>query len=93
MSRLTTNLREIVDRRCIASQLWYRFTDRLIRNERHYYTTLNYIHYNPTKHGYVRRPLDWICSSVHRYLDRFGIEWLRDAWQEYPVRDYGKGWD
>jgi len=74
-------------------RIWYRFTDRAIRNDRHYYTTLNYIHYNPTKHGYVEKPLDWTCSSVHWYLEHFGIEWLRDSWRQHPIRDYGKGWD
>jgi len=74
-------------------QIWYRFSDRQIRSERHYYTTLNYIHYNPTKHGYVPKPLNWACSSVHWYLEHFGIEWLRDLWREYPIRNYGKGWD
>ena len=77
----------------MGRRVWYRFSDRQIRNERHYYTTLNYIHYNPTKHGYVPKPLDWACSSVHWYLEHFGIEWLRDLWREYPVRNYGKGWD
>jgi len=74
-------------------QVWYRFGDRRIRDERHYYTTLNYIHYNPVKHGYVDRPVEWACSSVHAYLERFGVEWLRDLWRHYPPRDYGKGWD
>jgi putative transposase len=83
------NRREKIEGR----QVWYRFSDRLIRDERHYYTTLNYIHYNPVKHGYVKKALDWNCSSVHWYVEHFGIEWLRDTWQKYPVRDYGKGWD
>ena len=48
-------------------KIWHLFSDRQIRNERHYYTTLNYIHYNPTKHNYVRKPADWTCSSVHWY--------------------------
>jgi putative transposase len=74
-------------------QVWYRFTDRKIRNESHYHATLNYIHYNPVKHGYVRKPLEWACSSVHWYLEHYGFEWLRDTWRGYPVRDYGKGWD
>jgi len=52
-----------------------------------------HIHYNPTKHGYVEKPLDWTCSSVHWYLEHFGIEWLRDSWRQHPIRDYGKGWD
>ena len=74
-------------------KVWHSFTDRQIRSERHYYTTLNYIHYNPTKHSYVQKPLDWACSSLHWYQKHFGIEWLRDLWTTYPVRDYGKGWD
>ncbi len=74
-------------------KVWYRYSDRLIRSERHYYTTLNYIHYNPVKHGVVESPYDWQWSSVHWYLEAHGREWLRDSWQRYPVRDYGKGWD
>ena len=73
-------------------KIWHFFSDRQIRSERHYYTTLNYIHYNPTKHRYVQRPLDWACSSLHWYQKHFGIEWLRDLWTAYPVRQYGKGW-
>ena len=74
-------------------KIWHLFSDRHIRNERHYYTTLNYIHYNPTKHDYVLKPSDWTCSSFHWYEKHFGIEWLRDLWRTYPIRDYGKGWD
>ena len=64
-----------------------------IRSERHYYATLNYIHYNPVKHNYVKSPYDWETSSIHWYLQEKGRDWLRSCWVEYPVRDYGKGWD
>ena len=74
-------------------QVWYRFTDRAIRSEGHYYTTLNYIHYNPVKHGWSASPYDWVHSSVSWYLEHEGREWLRDLWVAYPVRDYGRGWD
>jgi putative transposase len=74
-------------------RVWCRFADRLIRSEGHYYTTLNYIHYNPVKHRCAMEPLQWLCSSVHWYLEHEGIEWLRDAWRSYPLKDYGKGWD
>ena len=77
----------------IGRKVWHLFSDRQMRNERHYYTTLNYIHYNPTKHNYAKRPLDWDCSSLHWYEKHFGIGWLRDLWRQYPVLDYGKGWD
>jgi putative transposase len=70
-------------------KVWYRFQDRCVRNEGHYYHALNYLHYNPVKHGCVEGPYDWPWSSVHLYHETYGREWLRDHWVEYPV---GKGW-
>lgn len=72
---------------------WYRYTDRAIRSERHYYTTLNYIHYNPVKHHYVDSPYDWPESSVHWYLAHHGRDWLRELWASYPLKSYGDKWD
>ncbi|MCC3516387.1 transposase [Microcoleus sp. PH2017_18_LLB_O_A] len=77
----------------VTGKVWCSFSDRAIRSERHYYTTINYINYNPVKHGWAKSPYDWSASSVHWYLEYQGREWLRSAWTEYPVRDYGKGWD
>ncbi len=74
-------------------KVWYRYSDRAIRSERHYNTTLNYIHFNPVKHGLVDSPYDWAWSSVHWYEADRGRDWLRDLWRDYPVKDYGKGWD
>lgn len=74
-------------------KVWYRYADRAMRSERHYYTTLNYLHYNPVKHGYARSPYEWEESSVHWYLEYHGREWLRDLWADCPIRDYGRGWD
>ena len=38
---------------------------------------LDYIHYNPVKHGYARRPWDWSFSSFRRYvgLGEYGENW------------------
>ncbi|MFB2894955.1 transposase [Aerosakkonemataceae cyanobacterium BLCC-F50] len=74
-------------------KIWCKWHDRAIRSERHYYTTLNYIHYNPVKHNWVNSPYNWVHSSVHWYFQEYGRQWLRDAWVEYPVRDYGIDWD
>ncbi len=95
LRRVHARTARMLNRRAGVSgrKIWHSFSDRQIRNERHYYTTLNYIHYNPTKHDYVRGPLDWTCSSLHWYQKHLGVEWLRDLWTAYPVRDYGKGWD
>ncbi len=77
----------------LGRKVWYRYSDRAIRSERHYYTTLNYIHYNPVKHKWSESPYDWAFSSVHWYLEQQGREWLRDSWVKYPVKDYGREWD
>jgi REP element-mobilizing transposase RayT len=34
-------------------KVWYSFRDRAIRDERHTYHALNYLHFNAVKHGYV----------------------------------------
>jgi putative transposase len=74
-------------------QVWYRYQDRCMRSERHYYTTLNYIHNNPVKHGYVKLWGEWPFSSFHWYLQTKGRDWLTDVWRSYPVRNYGDSWD
>jgi putative transposase len=45
-----------------------RFWEHLIRDENDYYRHLDYIHFNPVKHGHVSRPSDWQWSSIHRYV-------------------------
>ena len=64
-----------------------------MRSERHYFTTLNYIHNNPVKHGYVDKWGDWAYSSFHWYLENKGRDWLIELWREYPVLNYGDKWD
>jgi putative transposase len=57
-----------------------RFWEHFIRDEQGYERHMDYIHYNPVKHGYVTRVPDWPYSSFHRYV-RCGIydlEWAAD---------------
>jgi putative transposase len=65
----------------------------LIHNERHCLATINYIHNNPVKHGYVDDANAWAWSSFHNYSETQGKHWLTQTWKEYPILDYGKGWD
>lgn len=74
-------------------RVWYKFTDRLLRNDTHLYKALNYIHYNPIKHGYVTNVYEWEWSSIYLYYEDFGRDWLRDKWQKYPTGNFGAGWD
>jgi putative transposase len=49
--------------------IWQRrFWEHLIRGQKDYDNHLNYIHYNPVKHGYVKSAADWPYSSIHRFI-------------------------
>jgi putative transposase len=74
-------------------QVWYKYSDRMIRDESHLYKAMNYIHYNPVKHGYVTDVYEWPWSSVWMYYEERGREWLRENWRLYPPGDMGDGWD
>ena len=74
-------------------KVWYRCVERSMRNERHRWATLNYIHNNPVHHGYVQRWQDWPFGSAIEYLEHVGAEQAGEIWRKYPVLDYGKGWD
>ena len=74
-------------------KVWYRFLDRAIRSERHYYASLNYVHANPVKHGWVSDATEWRWSSLGAYLEVIGRDELAQWWRKYPVDNYGRGWD
>ena len=60
--------------------IWQRrFWEHLIRDEKDYERHVDYIHYNPVKHGYVTSPVDWPHSSIHRFIAQ-GI--LSPDWAE-----------
>ena len=47
--------------------IWQRrYWEHMIRDERDYTRHMDYIHYNPVKHGYVHRVTDWPYSTFHR---------------------------
>ena len=45
-----------------------RFWEHQIRDETDFIRHLEYIHYNPVKHGLVKASKDWEYSSFHRYV-------------------------
>lgn len=73
--------------------VWYRSADRAIRSERHYWATVNYVHHNPVHHRYVSEWLEWPFSSASDFITRAGRQEAISIWREYPILDYGKGWD
>ena len=51
--------------------IWQRrFWEHTIRDDEDLNNHLDYIHYNPVKHGLVSRVIDWPHSSFHEYVVR-----------------------
>ena len=49
--------------------LWQRrYWEHTIRDDLDLQKHVDYIHYNPVKHGLVKRVMDWPYSSFHRYV-------------------------
>lgn len=68
--------------------LWQRrFWEHTIRDDRDFEHHVDYVHFNPVKHGLVGRVCEWPWSSFHRFV-RLGVlprDWGGD------VRDPGGG--
>lgn len=47
-----------------------RYWEHQIRDEDDLRRHIDYIHYNPVKHGHVSAPIEWRHSSLHRYVRR-----------------------
>jgi putative transposase len=51
--------------------IWQRrFWEHVIRDENDFVQHVDYIHYNPVKHGYVTDPADWLNSSFNFYKSK-----------------------
>ncbi len=74
-------------------RVWFRFSDRKIRNTNHFWASVNYINTNPVKHKYVKNATEWGTSSIHEHLKEHGRDKLIEIWEGYPVFEYGKEWD
>ena len=72
--------------------LWQRrFWEHTIRDENDFERYVDYIHFNPVKHGLVQRVRDWPHSSFHRYVQQGLLpeDWageVGDATERYGER-------
>ncbi len=81
--------------RCSKSRLkrgergiWQRrYWEHLIRDERDYRKHVDYIHWNPVKHGWVTRARDWPHSSFHAYVRRgtITVDWADEPNETWVV--------
>jgi len=54
-----------------SGRIWqYRFWDHMIRDQEDLNRHIDYIHYNPVKHGLVADPFAHLHSSIHEFFTR-----------------------
>ncbi|MGR9106889.1 MAG: REP-associated tyrosine transposase, partial [Gammaproteobacteria bacterium] len=69
--------------------IWQRrFWEHAIRDNRDYARHIDYVHWNPVKHGLVNRIADWPYSSFHRFV-RLGL--LPSDWGGIPEDEFTYG--
>lgn len=67
-----------VARRSALGRLWQpRFHDHVIRDEKDLFNHLDYVHFNPVKHGFATTPEAHPFSSYQRYQAR---NWYPPEW-------------
>gem|GEM_PF-5973167 len=54
-----------------------RYYDRIVRSQEQLNRFIDYVHYNPVHHGWVKSPRDWEMSSYRKYLrlGYYGADW------------------
>ena len=58
--------------------IWQRrYWEHLIRDDKDLQAHVDYIHFNPVKHGYCAKPVDWPYSSIHRHI---AAGWIEPDW-------------
>ena len=75
------------------SGLWQqRFWEHTIRNEEDLHRHIDYIHYNPVKHGLVHKVKDWPSSSFFDYVKagNYQIDWGEAYQDDNEKHTYGE---
>lgn len=67
--------------------IWQRrFWEHLVRDDNDFSRHVEYIHFNPVKHGLAKRATDWPYSTLHKFIDegRLPVNWGGDADSNSP---------
>jgi len=73
-------------------RIWQsRYWEHTITTDLDFARHVDYVHFNPVKHGLVRSPIEWRWSSIHRYVreGRLPANWCGTA--ELKLDDLGPG--
>ncbi len=72
--------------------IWQRrFWEHRIRDEEDYVAHVDYIHFNPVKHGYVDQVREWPYSTFHRFVRDgvYPVDWASGQ-PTIPGDDFGE---
>jgi putative transposase len=69
-----------------------RFWDHLIRDDLDFQRHLDYLHWNPVKHGYVKSLEDWPYSTFHRLVTKrlYPPDWGGTIEEEMAKVNFGE---
>jgi putative transposase len=73
--------------------IWQRrYWEHLIRDDFDYENHMDYIHYNPVRHGLVTRPQDWKWSSFEDHVKNgtYEPDWGYEITPKFTVTSYGE---
>ena len=73
--------------------LWLRrFWEHCIRDQQDFARCRDYVHWNPVRHGYVTRVVDWPYSTFHRGVNDGGypVDWGGEVVQWVDGRGFGE---
>ena len=62
--------------------IWQRrYWEHTIRDDNDYARHVDYVHFNPVKHGHVARVRDWPYSSFHHFVEAgiYPLDWAGDV--------------
>jgi putative transposase len=65
-----------------SDPVWFNYFDTCITYEKSYFARLNYIWFNPVKHGYVEKPEEWKFGSY--FFKENGNDEARSIMKNYP---------
>jgi putative transposase len=74
-------------------RLWQRrFWEHQVRDLADLKRCLDYLHWNPVKHGLVARVADWPYSTFHRWVNdgMYPVDWGGEVVRQIDGRDFGE---
>ena len=77
--------------RMSSGRVWQnRFWDHIIRNDGDMGRHVDYIHYNPVKHGLAKSPFEWEHSSVFQFYPKKDWEFDLKLAESFDGAEFGE---